>query len=197
MGAMDAGGTAMSLCLGVGLAAACGFRVFLPPLLVALALAFELIPAGTMPAWLGTWPAITALAAASALELGAYYVPWIDNALDAVASPVAVVAGMLMTAGATADLDPAVQWTAAVIAGGGAAGLTQTATVLTRGLSTLSTGGLSNFLVSTLEWIGAVLVTAMTLLIAPAALLVLALAVLWLVRTRRRRAAARQAAGAT
>lgn len=190
---MDALEIALSLCLGVGLAAACGFRVFVPPLILAVAVRLSLPVADTAPGWMGSWVSIAVLAVASVLELVAYYVPWLDNALDSVASPMAVIAGILLTAGVTSGLHPAVQWTLAVIAGGGAAGLTQTATVFTRALSTAATGGLANFLVSTLEAFAAIAVAVLTLVFAPLAVLVLALICVWFVRLWRRRRAARAA----
>lgn len=190
---MDALSIVLSACLGVGLAAACGFRVFVPPLLLALAVRLELPVTDAAPDWLGSWVAIGALGAASLLELLAYYVPWLDNALDTVASPLAVVAGILLTAGVTTELHPVVQWTLAVIAGGGAAGVTQTATVFTRALSTAATGGLTNFIVATLEALAAVMVAVLTLVFAPLALLFLVAIFVWFARLWRRRRARRAA----
>ena len=49
-------------------------------------------------------------------------------------------------------MSPWMQWTLAVIAGGGAAGLVQGTTVLTRAASTATTGGLVNPVFATAEW---------------------------------------------
>ncbi len=43
-------------------------------------------------AWLGTTPALVALSVAAVLEVGAYFVPALDHALDAVATLLAVLA---------------------------------------------------------------------------------------------------------
>ena len=190
---MDTLSIVLSVCLGIGLAAACGFRVFVPPLILAIAVRLDLPVTDAAPDWIGSWVAIGVLGAASLIELLAYYVPWVDNALDAVASPLAVVAGILLTAGVTTELPPVAQWTLAIIAGGSAAGVTQTATVFTRALSSAATGGLANFLVASLEALAAIFVAVLTLVFAPLALFMLALICVWFVRTWRRRRAARAA----
>ena len=71
--------------------------MFLPFLVVTVAAKFGLLELRESWMWLGSWPAITAFATATALEIGAYYVPWLDNVLDSIATPAAGIAGMLMT----------------------------------------------------------------------------------------------------
>ena len=78
------------------------------------------------------------------LEVVAYYVPWLDNALDVAATPAAVVAGVLASAAAITDLPPVLTWGIALIGGGGAAGLLHGATSLLRLKSTAVTGGAAN-----------------------------------------------------
>ena len=80
--------------------------------------------------WIGSKPALVVFAAATLLEVLAYYVPWIDNLLDVVAGPAAVVAGIVITASVVTDVDPLLRWSLAVIAGGGAAAATQGATTM-------------------------------------------------------------------
>jgi hypothetical protein len=81
------------------------------------------------------------LGAAALAEILAYYVPGVDNLLDAVATPTAFVAGTVVSAAVMVDLPPILKWTAAVIAGGGVAGLTQGVTAMLRAKSTVLTGG--------------------------------------------------------
>jgi hypothetical protein len=146
-----------ALCLGICLSAACGLRVFLPFLVVSVAAKFGLLELRDGWQWLGSWPAITAFSTATVLEIGAYYVPWLDNALDSIATPAAGIAGMLMTVAVMpADVSALHSWCLAVIAGGGVATGVQLVTVGTRALSTASTGGLGNHIVSTGEALGAV-----------------------------------------
>lgn len=157
--------TLFSICLGVGLAAACGFRVFVPLLVTSLAAhTGHLTLAGSFE-WIGTTPALLAFGAATLLEVLAYYVPWIDNVLDVVAGPAAVVAGIVITASVVTDVDPLLRWSLAVIAGGGAAAAVQTATTVARHVSSWTTGGLGNHLLSTGEAMGSVVLSAMSLVV--------------------------------
>src|SRR5262245_17214833 len=146
---------ALSIALGIGLAAATGFRVFLPMLIVSAAAYTGHLPLGDSFAWLGTPPALTMLSVAAIVEIVAYYVPGVDNLLDTLATPAAFVAGTVVSAAVMTDVPPLVKWTAAVIAGGGVAGLTQGITTLLRAKSTILTGGLGNPVIATAELGGA------------------------------------------
>jgi hypothetical protein len=101
--------------------------------------------------WLGSWAALVAFSIASVVEIAAYYVPWVDNALDTIHTPAAVVAGIIATAACVSEMHPLLQWSTAIIAGGGAAAAVQGTTVLVRGTSTATTGGVGNVVVSTVE----------------------------------------------
>jgi hypothetical protein len=182
----------LSVCLGVGLAAACGFRVFVPPLALGIAVKLGLPITDVAPEWLGSWPALIVLGIAAVVEGVAYYVPWLDHALDVVASPLAVIAGVLLTAGVTTELHPGVQWTLAVVAGGGAAAVTQTATVMTRAFSSATTGGLANWMVTSLENLAAIAFAVLTLLLAPIALVLFLASVYWLWKTLKKKRTNRQ-----
>jgi hypothetical protein len=153
----------LSIALGIGLAAAVGFRVFLPMLVLSVAAFTGHLPLSSGFAWLGTPSAIVMLGVAAVLEILAYYIPGVDNLLDAIAAPAALIAGTVVSAAVMTDLPPIVKWTTAVIAGGGAAGLTQGLTSLLRAKSTLMTGGLGNHLLASGEWGGALLVSLLAL----------------------------------
>lgn len=165
----------ISLLVGVGLAAAAGFRVFVPLLVVGLAEHFGAIPLSEGFAWMGTPPALAAFGAATVLEILGYYVPWVDNLLDTVASPAAVVAGVVLTAAVLTDVDPMLRWTLAVVAGGGTATIFQGLTAGTRGISSLTTGGIANPLVSTAEAGGSVVLAILAVLVPVAAVALVAL----------------------
>lgn len=169
----------LSILLGIGLAAATGFRVFLPMLIVSGAAYTGHLPLAENFAWLGTSTALTMLGVAALVEIIAYYVPGIDNLLDTLATPAALVAGTAVSAAVMTDLPPMVKWTAAVIAGGGVAGLTQGAAALIRAKSTVLTGGIGNWVIATLELVGALLVSLLALA-APLAALGLVIFFLWL-----------------
>jgi hypothetical protein len=140
-----------SVVVGVGLAAACGFRVFVPLLVLSVASLSDQLTLAPGLDWIGTYPALVTFAIATLLEIGGYYVPWIDNLLDTIATPAAVVAGTVMMGAVVTEVDPFLKWALALIAGGGTAGAVQGVTVLARGASTLTTGGLGNPLISTGE----------------------------------------------
>src|SRR6476661_3777818 len=170
---------ALSVALGIGLAAATGFRLFLPLLVLSGAAYTGHVSLNESFAWLGTPAALIMLGTAAIAEIAAFYVPGVDNLLDTVATPGAVVAGTVVSAAVMTDLPPMLKWTAAVIAGGGVAGLTQGVTAMLRAQSTMFTGGIGNLVLATAEIGGALLVSVLTLA-APLAALALVILFLWL-----------------
>lgn len=146
----------VSIAIGLGLAAAAGFRVFVPLLALGLASRQGLVALAPGFEWIASPPALIAFATATIVEVLAYHVPFLDHLLDVVATPSAMVAGALASAAVLTDLPPVVKWSVAVLAGGGAAGLVQTATVLARVGSTTFTGGLGNVLFASFELFGAI-----------------------------------------
>lgn len=155
--------TLLSIGLGIGLSAACGFRVFVPLLIMSLAAQAGHLTLAPGFEWIGTPPALAAFAVATCLEIAAYFVPGVDNLLDAVATPAAIIAGTVVTAATVSEMTPLLKWALAVIAGGGVAATVQVATALTRGASTVTTGGLGNALVATLELGGAMTLSLLAL----------------------------------
>lgn len=164
---MDSG---ISILVGVGLAAACGMRVFMPLLAMSIAAHTGMLEPGSAMAWIGTWPALLALSTATVVEVVAYYIPWLDNLLDTLATPAAALAGAAAAATVMLPTDahfaPTWQWAGALLAGGGAAGAVQVTTVAARAISTATTGGTGNSVVATAENAGAAGVSLM-FLIAP------------------------------
>jgi hypothetical protein len=169
--------TLLSICVGIGLSAACGFRVFVPLLVVNIAALSGHLTLGHGFEWLASYPALIAFSVATCLEIAGYYIPWVDHFLDTIASPAAVVAGTIITASMITDMSPFLKWTLAAIAGGGVAGLVQGTTVLTRGASTVTTGGLANPFFATIE-LGGAFFTSVLAIVAPIVAVVLMLALL-------------------
>ena len=149
----------VALCMGVGLSAAAGFRIFLPPFLLSLVIKFgnlNLNLEGTSFEFFESDITIFLLGAAVIAETLGYYIPWVDNLLDSVATPAAIIAGTGMTAMLLGEeMNPVLQWSLAIIAGGGVSAGIQGATVVTRGASMVVTGGVGNPIVSTIENIAA------------------------------------------
>jgi hypothetical protein len=138
--------TLLSLSIGLGLAAACGFRIFVPMLITSIAAKSGHLELAESFMWLASDAALISLGAATVVEVLAYYVPWLDNLLDGITTPCAVVAGTIVMAGFIPEMDAWLKWSLAIISGGTAAGAVQAATVFTRGLSTASTSILAVFL---------------------------------------------------
>jgi len=168
--------TVLSILVGIGLSAACGFRIFVPLLVMNLAALSGHLHLAQGFQWIGSYPATIAFSVATALEVLGYYIPWVDHLLDTLATPAAVIAGTIVTASMVTGMSPFLKWTLAVIAGGGAAGLVQGTTVVARGASTAATGGLGNPVVATLEFAGALL-TSFLALLAPVAVVALIIVV--------------------
>lgn len=159
----------MSIMIGVALSATCGFRVFVP--LLAVNIGTRALDADGQPRieladgfdWLSSDIALMVFLVATLFEIGGYYIPWIDNLLDTIASPASIVAGTVITASFVTGMDPWLQWLLGVIAGGGAAGAVQAATVVARAGSTVTTGGLGNPIVASVETSGAFLGSALSI----------------------------------
>lgn len=177
---------ALSIVLGTALAAATGFRVFLPMLIVSGAAYSGHLHLDDSFGWLASPSALIMLSVAALVEVVAYYVPVVDNLLDIVATPAAFVAGTIVSAAVMIDAPPMLKWTAAVIAGGGVAGLTQGLTGILRAHSTVLTGGLGNFVISTAQLGGAILISLLALAAPAAALALVVLFLLLAIRLLRR-----------
>jgi hypothetical protein len=173
---------ALSIVLGISLAAATGFRVFLPMLIVSGAAYTGHLHLDDSFAWLGTPSALIMLSVAALVEVLAYYIPVVDNLLDVVSAPAAFIAGTILSAAVMTDMPPMVKWTAAVIAGGGVAGITRGLTGILRAHSTVLTGGLGNSIIATAELVGAALISFLAL---AAPMLAIALVVLFLIAALR------------
>lgn len=143
--------TITAVALGIGLSASCGFRVFVPLLVASIASRAGVIPLQDSFAWMGSWPAIICFGVATVAEITAYYIPFVDNLLDAITTPLAIGAGsLLMTSVLPIDADM-LKWVTGIIIGGGAAAAIQGGSVITRLGSTKFTAGLGNPIVATGE----------------------------------------------
>ncbi len=147
----------LSLVMGLGLSASCGFRVFVPLLVASIASKMGILHLGAGFQWMSSTAAIICFGAATVFEIAGYYIPFIDNILDTVTTPASVIAGTLLTASAIIpDLDPMIKWGLGIIVGGGSAGIIQAGTALTRATSTATTAGVANPIVATVEHILAI-----------------------------------------
>jgi hypothetical protein len=169
--------------MGIGLSAAAGFRIFVPFLVLSIASLSGYLGLGETFSWIGTVPALITFSIATLFEIGGYYIPWIDNLLDTIASPAAVIAGIILMASAVTGMSPLLKWSLAIIAGGGIAATVQTATSVTRAASTVTTGGIGNPVVSTAELGGSLSLSLLAVFIPAVAAVIVAGLLLWGVKT--------------
>ena len=184
-----------AIMIGIALSATCGFRVFVP--LLAVNIGTRALDADGQPLielaggfdWLSSDIALMVFLVATLFEIGGYYIPWIDNLLDTIASPASIVAGTVITASFVTGMDPWLQWLLGVIAGGGAAGAVQATTVVARAGSSVTTGGLGNPIVASVETSGAFLGAALSIVAVKFAIVVFVLLLgggVWIWWRRRR-----------
>ena len=158
-----------SLCLGIGLAASSGFRVFVPLFVLSVAAYYGLVPLSDNWLWLGSVSGLVILGVASIAESLSYLVPFVDNLLDTIAVPLAGMAGILVMALTLTDFSPAMTWALAIVAGGGTATAVKTTSAATRAVSTATTVGTANPVISLFETGAAIGLSALSVVIAPLA----------------------------
>lgn len=149
----------LSVFVGIGLAAATGFRVFLPIFILSLGTFMGWIPANDSIAWIGTLPAVLGAGIATLVEILAYYIPFVDNLLDTISVPLATIAGSLLFASQFTEVNDWTQWSLALIAGGGTAATISSALAGTRAASSGTTGGVGNPIISTVETVGSTIMS--------------------------------------
>jgi hypothetical protein len=184
-----------ALGLGLGLSAACGFRVFIPPLALSLAAMQGMIDLAPDWQWLGSPAAVATLGIATLIEVLAYWIPWVSSALDSVELVAAPMAGMLVTASSLSmvgDISPVMLWTTSAIAGGGTAELVEGATAVTRLAATTMTGGLGTPVVGLMELLSSAVLSLLALFAPILALILVVGLVIYCWRRLRRWRSRRQ-----
>lgn len=158
--------TILSLCLGIGLAAASGFKVFIPLFVISFAAFFgnDYIDLGASWKWIGTLPAVITFGVAMLVEAIAYFIPFVDNLLDTVSVFLAATVGTLMVVMNLPEMEGLTPWVLAIIAGGGTAGLISTKTAGIRAASSATTAGTGNFVVNTGETFMASILSALSVI---------------------------------
>lgn len=183
-----------NIAMGIALSACAGFRVFIPMLAGALAGHFHIVHLPTDMAWLSGWPAIALFGTAAVAEVVAYYIPFIDNLLDTIATPLSVGAGTVLAASILplGDNEP-LRWTVGLLAGGSAAGTIQLGTGLLRLFSSKLTVGTGNAVVSTSENAAAISGSVLSFFIPVIVAIVLVVLIVWIVLSLGKRLVGRNA----
>lgn len=172
--------TIISIFLGIGLSASVGFRVFVPLFALSLAAYFNVWELNDSWQWIGSFTAVVTLGVATLVEIFGYYIPYIDNALDSIAIPLATIAGTAVMVSTIADLSPVITWALAIIAGGGTAAAVAGSSGVTRLASTATTGGIANPVVSTIETSTSIVMSIVSLFI-PVLAFIFVLIILYLI----------------
>src|SRR5690554_92341 len=157
--------TISAIALGIGLSASAGFRVFIPLLVASIAAHFGILPLGESFEWMGSMPALICFAVAALVEILAYYVPFVDNLIDSIATPLSVIAGTLLMTSVFPVGNEWMKWILGFIVGGGAAVTIQSGSAITRLFSTKFTAGTGNSIVSTGEGVTATGFSILSLII--------------------------------
>ena len=170
----DYGSMIVAIVMGISLSACCGFRVFSPLFITSISGYCGLLPITIGPefSWIFSFYTMIFLGVATITEMFAYFIPWVDNALDLIATPAAVIAGGFASFVMMSDLPPFVQWGVAIVGGSGGAGLIQTSTAGIRVGSTAMTGGFANSIVTFFENFAAIILPIIAV-IAPFVAIVL------------------------
>jgi hypothetical protein len=145
-----------SVALGIGLSASAGFRVFVPMFVASIAAHTGFLPVNEGFQWLAGWPAMICFGTATVVEIMAYYIPFIDNLLDSITTPLAVGAGTLLLTSVLPIDNNLLKWITGFVFGGGAAATIQGGSVLARLTSTKLTAGTGNPVVTTSEHVAAI-----------------------------------------
>jgi hypothetical protein len=178
---------ALSVAAGLALAAAAGFRAFVPLLAAGLAIHFGHVEPARGFDWLGEPIVLVALSVATVAEVAAYYLPGVDHALDLIGAPVAVVAGILAAAGVMVGLPDWLRWLTAIGAGGAVATAGHAFNAVGRAKTGAASGGIGNPVYGTAELGGSLLFAALALLVPVVALVAIIVLVAWALKRRRRR----------
>lgn len=163
----------LHVAIGIGLSAAAGFRILVPFLVMGVAAHTGYLSLAPEMAWMGTTPAIVGFAIATLLEVLVYFIPVVDNIMDAVELPLAAIAGTVLTAAVTSDIDPFLRWSLALIAGGSVAGGTEAFMGLTRLASTATAGPVGNIAVSLAELASSSILSVLAIVVPIIVLVVL------------------------
>ena len=166
--------------MGIGLAACAGLRAFLPLLVVGVAGRFDLVPLSDNFAWLADWPALIVLAVAVLAEVLSDKFPAVDNFLDMIQVFVKPVAGTILVASVVTELTPLQTTVLALILGSGTAGTVHVVKAKTRLVSTVSTAGVANPILSVAEDTASLTGSVLSLIVPPVVVLVLVFTLVFL-----------------
>lgn len=141
-----------TVALAVTLAAVAGLRAWLPLLAAGILSRLGIADLGASFGWLGSWPALSLLGGATVLEVVGDKIPAVDHVLDAVGTVVRPLTGTLAAAAALVHVqDPLIALVIGLVVGAPIALAPHAAKTTLRGVSTTTTAGLGNPVLSLIE----------------------------------------------
>jgi len=177
---------AVQVAMGFSLAACAGLRAFLPLLVVGMAGRFDLVPLFSRFEWLESTPALIVFGVAVVVELLGDKFPVIDNLLDGAQLFIKPIAGTFVAAAVLTELSPLQTTILAIVMGGSVATGVHLVKAQTRLVSSATTAGLGNPILSLLEDVGALVLSVLSLIVpVVAALLLLVMGLLLVLAFRR------------
>jgi hypothetical protein len=173
----------MDILTGLGLSGAAGLNAWLPAFAGALLTRLGVVELGEPFDELSKTPALVVLGVLTVADFVGDKIPAVDHVLHAVGTVIAPISGTILFTGETdASL------ILSLIAGGSTAEAVHAARSAVRPVSTVTTAGIANPVLSLLEDLGSALLTLFAFIVPLLAVLaVVALLVLGLVLWRRRR----------
>jgi hypothetical protein len=183
--------------LAIALSACAGLRAWLPLFVAGLVARLGIAELGDGFQWLASTPAIVLFGVATVIEIAADKIPALDHALDAVSTVIRPVAGAIVAAAVLVQIhDPLIASVVGLLVGAPTALAPHLAKSSARAVSTSTTAGLANPIVSFVEDAIAIALAVLAFVVP----IVLAVAILgfalwaarWLRRRRRQIAAADQ-----
>ncbi|CEG22133.1 hypothetical protein BN1080_01054 [Planococcus massiliensis] len=125
----------LAICIGLALSATTGFRVFTPLLITGLFVRADWLSLAEGFSWIGSTPALIAFGVATVLEITVNYIPAVGSFMKVLETPLAALAGILLTASFIGDMSPFLEWSIAIIGGGGIATTSHAAVASVKGAS--------------------------------------------------------------
>ena len=171
---------------GIALAATAGLRVFMPFLFVGGMARYAHVPTPEMLDWTATDAGFLLLLVATLLEVLGDKIPVVDHALDAGATFLKPVAGMILPVALLHDASPMAAWVLGIAAGAPLALGVHATKAGTRAASTATTAGTANPVVSVLEDVLSVAILVLTVIAPLIAVALVILLVVFVVRALRR-----------
>lgn len=175
---------------GIALAATAGLRVFMPFLFIGLMSRYGHVAAPSMLSWTATDAGFLLLLVATLLEVLGDKIPTVDHALDVGATFIKPAAGLLLPLALLHHTSPMGAWVLGIAAGAPLALGVHATKAGTRAMSTVTTVGTANPIVSVIEDFLAIVIlvfVAMAPLVAAAMVVVLAVLVVRAMSGLRRR----------